>query len=140
MDSIVLKGGQYLKGSILFPNDSWEMARRLCRNSWGDLSHPLLWSVSEGRWVAPTLSPSPTPSSEHSPHCLSDRSQPALHTLSDQCSSNFHMYTNKRQILLKCRRWWTGLGWSLKLCIFNKLTNKVDAAGGLRTTLWEVRF
>ena len=46
----------------------------------------------------------------------------------NQCFSNFNVYMNHLEILLKYRFWFGLLGWSLGFCIYNKLTR--DVLGG----------
>lgn len=69
MDSIVLKGGQYLKGSILFPNDSWKIAPPSLQEflgwslppsalecEWGQVGGPNTQSQPHSfLWTQPTL-------------------------------------------------------------------------------------
>lgn len=137
--------GQHNSKGWAIPEEVHSIPKWFLRGSSPPLLESLEWSFLPSALECETeqvgsTNTQPQPHSFHSPHCLSDSSQPALHTFLDHCPSNVHMYTNQREMLLKCRLLWIGLGWSLKVCIFNKLSNNTDAAGGLGTTFWVVWF
>lgn len=112
-----------------------------------DLSLPLLWSMSKGRWVAqypenpsslPYSAPAPLPPQTTTLTAVSDRSQPSL-KLSEQHSSN-HLIQTSRGCCRNADSDGAGLEWDLRGYISNKLLNKAAAAAGLGTTLGVVRF
>lgn len=55
-----------------------------------------------------------------------------------QCFSNVSVQMNHLGFLVKCRNRFEDLGWSLRVCISNKLPGDSNAAGPL-STLWEAR-